>query len=115
MSTPTQEQIDGIAAVLGLLALAWPLVRRYLTRRQIEAIEEIAAIVVRATEVQGRDRTSATKMKDAVTRAQFISKRRGVKATDDEWKVAINEAVYQMKREGGEIPRQVPPPSDSLR
>jgi hypothetical protein len=117
MTTPSQDQIDGIAAVLGVLVLLWPFVRSRLTARQVAQVERVAELVVQATEAQMRGKPSASKLTHAVKQAQALSKTYHVKLPDEQWKPLINQAVYQMKQVGGEVPPEVPQaiPLDSLR
>ena len=113
----SDTEINVVATIAGILLGLWPLLRTFLNARQVARIEQVAQMAVRAAEVYHRDGQSRDKLWYAIDRAHEISRKYNVRLTDKQWEIQINNAVYDLKRADGELPKTSPLayPETSLR
>jgi hypothetical protein len=86
--------------VSAVIAYATKLIREKMRREDIELALDIAETAAYAIEQLSRNRPfgGKTKLAAAISHARRLGERVGVRLTDEEWRILIEHAVYEINR-----------------
>lgn len=100
----TDENIKLLGMVVTLVVTLWPFAASFLAERQAARIEAVAAKAVKFAEMYCRNNPGTDKYSLALNEALRMGKRHRVNLRVDDWAPYLEEAVFDLKAAGAELP-----------